>query len=106
MLGYAIILFEIFEGPRPSSDVCNIGERQSPINLDDVDSMQVEFPLFEMLGHWAERKDGFVLINTGHSGKKKYILFLFIVNKIALYGFDSVTSHFIRYFFELVEKHC
>jgi len=49
-------------------DVCTGGERQSPIILDDVESIEAEFPPLELFDHWVEREDGFILKNTGHSG--------------------------------------
>ncbi|XP_059489922.1 carbonic anhydrase 2-like [Neocloeon triangulifer] len=58
-------------GPPMWKDQC-YGERQSPINLDDVESIPTEFPLLEWTGHWNEREEGFILRNTWHSAEIAY----------------------------------
>ncbi|XP_065336298.1 carbonic anhydrase 2-like [Cloeon dipterum] len=59
-------------GPPMWRDDC-LGERQSPINLDDVDSISTVFPPLEWYGHWDNREEGFMMRNTWHSAEVEYM---------------------------------
>jgi carbonic anhydrase len=49
--------------------VCDSGIKQSPIDLNTCYIQQLD-PL-RLTGHGDSRTEGFVLKNTGHTGKKK-----------------------------------
>ncbi|XP_059489824.1 carbonic anhydrase 2-like [Neocloeon triangulifer] len=59
-------------GPPMWKGDCFYGKWQSPISLDDKESIPTEFPPLEWFGHWEDRQGGFILKNTWHSAEIEY----------------------------------